>query len=103
MECNISIQNRSNTGEQTAQTAQTSNIILSICKKTVFLFADEYIFSFVHVFQIVFFAEAGLLAQRALFMSNRLLGPSVAIGAIDLPAGDIFYFFFRFNDGKQPR
>lgn len=43
-------------------------------------------------------AEAGLLAQRALFMSNRLLGPSVAIGAIDLPAGDIFYFFFRFND-----
>lgn len=36
-------------------------------------------------------AEAGLLAQRTLFMSNRLLGPSVAIGAIDLPADDIFF------------
>lgn len=38
-------------------------------------------------------AEAGLLAQRALFMSHRLLGPNVAIGAIHLPADDIFFFF----------
>lgn len=36
-------------------------------------------------------AEAGLLAQRALFMSHRLLGPNVAIGAIDRPADDIFF------------
>lgn len=33
--------------------------------------------------------EAGLLTQRALFMSGRLLGPSVAIGAIDFPADDV--------------
>lgn len=36
-------------------------------------------------------AEAGLLAQRALFISHRRLGPSVAIGAIDLPADDVFF------------
>lgn len=36
-------------------------------------------------------AEAGLLAQRAMFMSQRLLGPNVAIGAIDLPADDVFF------------
>lgn len=39
-------------------------------------------------------AEVGLLTQRALFMSLRLLGPNVAIGAIDLPADDIIIFFF---------
>lgn len=38
-------------------------------------------------------AEAGLLAQRALFTSHRLLGPNVAIGARDLPADDIFFPF----------
>lgn len=36
-------------------------------------------------------AEAGLLVQRALFMSHRLLGPNVAIGAIDQPADDIIF------------
>lgn len=46
-------------------------------------------------------AEAGLLAQTALFTSHRLLGPNVAIGAIDLPADDIF--FSVLNDGKQPQ
>lgn len=42
-------------------------------------------------------AEAGLLAQRALFMSHRLLGPNVAIEATDLPAGDIFFFSPHFE------
>lgn len=45
-------------------------------------------------------AEAGLLAQRALFTSHTLLGPNVAIGARDLPADDIFFPFQ--NYGKQP-
>ncbi len=45
-------------------------------------------------------AEAGLLAQRALFMSHTLLGPNVAIEATDLPADDIFFFLIK--DGKQP-
>lgn len=36
-------------------------------------------------------AEAGLFAQRALFTSQGLLGPNVAIEATDLPAGDIFF------------
>lgn len=45
-------------------------------------------------------AEAGLRTQRALFMSQTLLGPNVAIGATDLPADD---GFFRLTDGKQTR
>lgn len=61
----------------------------------LFMFANS-IFTCMHAV-----AEAGLLAQRALFMSHRLLGPNVAIEAIDLPADDIF--FFRFSDGKQPQ
>lgn len=53
----------------------------------------------IHIHLIMYFtcmhvvAEAGLLAQRALFMSHRLLGPNVAIEAIELPADDIFFPF----------
>lgn len=79
-------------------TVETPQIIWCIYKDTKSPFEGRYVFSFVHVCQKVFLhasmhvvAEAGLLGQRALFISHRLLGPNIALEAIALPAEDIFF------------